>query len=80
MCMGVLPAMYVCAPHVCLVLMRPDEGIGFLGTILADDYELPWVLRIKPRSSMRAPSVLSHLSRPNVLVISKKSYKKPKNS
>lgn len=78
--MGVFPAMYVCAPRVCLVLMRPDEGIEFLGTVLADDYELPWVLRIKPRSSRRAPSVLSYLSRPNVLVISKKSYNKPKNS
>jgi hypothetical protein len=40
MCVSVLPAC-MSAPHVCLVPVRPEEGVRSLGTGVINGYEPP---------------------------------------
>lgn len=40
-------------------LWRPEEGIAFPGTGVADDHELLWVLGLKPGCLLEEQSVLS---------------------
>lgn len=49
--------MYICA-HVCVVLQRAEEGIGFSGIRVTDVYEI-YVLGTKPGSFLRVVSTLS---------------------
>jgi len=42
MCVCVCVCVCVCTPHVCLVLQKSQEGIGFPGTAVTGGYELPY--------------------------------------
>ena len=47
--------MYMCLLYVCLILTKPEEGIGFPGISVVGS----WMLRIELESSGRATGALN---------------------
>lgn len=55
--------LHVCAPHMCLVPTKSEDGIKYPGTGIKDcEPPCGWVLGLKPTSSARVAIVLNHLA------------------